>query len=111
MTREQKERAGRAIAERVAEMQESMTAVAHAARIAPTTLRSIVRGKRWPTDAVQAQIEAALRWRPGEMTVRAVRTHADVTVAMLTDAELSAELTRRIRARDRRDARLRAADR
>jgi len=111
MTPEQKIRAGRAIAERIREMHATRTEIAKAAGVALTTLRAIIRGDRWPTDTVQEQIEATLRWRPGEMTVRAVRTSADLTVAMLSDAELSLELTRRLRARDRRDARLRSTDR
>lgn len=85
------------------------TTIARAAGISPKTLRAIMNGDRWATDAVQSQLEAVLRWNRGELAVHAVGAGPN-GVDGLTDVELAAELTRRLRARAARDARLRASD-
>lgn len=86
------------------------TTIARAAGISPKTLRAIIHGDRWATDAVQSQLEAVLRWHEGELAVHAVGGGIDGSLDALTDVELSAELTRRLRVRAARDARLRATD-
>jgi hypothetical protein len=66
MNAEQRSRAGRAVADRIAEMNAATTTVTRAAGVSPKTLRSLMHGDRSPTNTVQATIEAVLRRRPGE---------------------------------------------
>jgi transcriptional regulator with XRE-family HTH domain len=111
MNASQKQRAGRAVAQRIAQMNATPTTVARAAGISPKTLRALMQGERWPTDAVQQQIESVLRWRNGELVMRAVQGDIDRGMDIHTDTELAAELLRRLEARERREARLRTGDR
>lgn len=110
MTPEQRQRAGRAVADRIAEMAATLTTVARAADISPKTLRAVIQGQRWTTDAVQSRLEAVLRWREGEIAARAIRGGTNGGLAALTDAELAAELLRRVNDRDRRESQLRSTD-
>lgn len=102
MNAAQRERAGRAVAERMAELAITLTTAARAAGISTKTLRALVRGERWPTEAVQQRIEQVLRWPNGEIATRAVVGVPNGHLDRVTDAELAAELLRRIEARDRR---------
>lgn len=111
MTPEQRRRAGLAVARRIAEMRESRAAIARAAGVDQKTLRDVIQGRRWPTEPVQVRIERVLRWREGEFCARAVQTSADAILFGLADSELLAELHRRAMDREKREARLRAADR
>lgn len=101
MTPEQRRRAGRAVAERIAAMSATPTAIARTARVSPNTLLAVIRGQRWPSDEVQARIEDALGWRSGGLTVRAVRGGVDGALDGLTDLDLATELARRLSERDR----------
>lgn len=107
----QRRRAGRAVDNRIKAMQRTRAGVARAAGIDVKTLRSIIRGERWPSDDAQARLEAVLRWRDGEMTVQAVHSDHAGTLAALSDLDLANELTRRIRDRDRQARRMRMSDR
>ena len=71
MTPEQRRRAGRAVAERIREMNATISAVARAARVDPGTLWGLIGGRTWPRDAIQTRIEEALGWDLGEILVRA----------------------------------------
>lgn len=108
MTPEQRQRAGRAVADRIAEMAATPSSVARAAGVHVKTVRSAIRGDHWPTDAVQSLVETVLQWPEGELAMRAVMGHAERALDAYSDLELAAELTRRIEARGRRDAQLRA---
>lgn len=110
MNARQKQRAGRAVSERITQMAATPTTVARAAGISPKTLRALIQGQRWPTDAVQRQIESVLRWRDGELVMRAVQGDVDRAMDIHTDSELAGELLRRLEARERREARLRDGD-
>jgi transcriptional regulator with XRE-family HTH domain len=113
MNAEQRSRAGRAVADRIAEMNAATTTVARAAGVSPKTLRSLMHGDRWPTNTVQAAIEAVLRRRPGEIAAYAVGVHdgGRALLDSLSDVELAAVLVRRLTERERRNARMRATDR
>lgn len=100
MTPEQRERAGHAVEARIADMASTPTALAHRAGVSPKTVTALIRGQRWPTEAVQGRIERALGWRPGALVVRAVRGGLDGAVDGLTDVELAAELMRRLAERE-----------
>lgn len=101
MTPEQRRRAGRAVAERIAAMSATPTAIAHRAGVSPKTVTALIRGETWPTDAVQERLEAAMGWRPGALVVRSVRGGIDGALDALSDVELSAELTRRLVEREK----------
>lgn len=108
MTPEQRRRAGKAVDDRIGEMASNPTAVARAAHVDPKTVRSLISGEHWPSDAVQERLERVLRWRPGGLHARSVRGGTDGALDALTDSELAAELLRRIQDAERRQARLRA---
>ena len=63
ITPEQRQRAGRAVAGRIAEMRSTPAAVARAAGVDPKTVRSLINGTHWPCDETQSRVEAVLRWR------------------------------------------------
>jgi hypothetical protein len=111
MTPEQRRRAGQAVASRIKEMQASPVSVARAAGIDPKTLRNLIDGRAWPTNATQGRIEEVLRWRQGELTARATNVSAASLLVELTDSEIAAELWRRCRERETRESRLRRTDR
>lgn len=100
VTPEQHQRAGRAIAAQIAAMASTPTAIARRAKVSPSTLLALIHGTRWPSDDVQERVETALGWRPGAIVVRAVRGGLDGALDAMTDVELSAELTRRLRDRE-----------
>lgn len=93
MTPEQRRRAGDAVAQRITEMRSSIPAVARKAGVDPTTVRSLVRGARWPNTSSRLRIADALEWPPGEIARRALVDVSDL--AAYTTGELLAELTRR----------------
>lgn len=109
MTPEQRRRAGRAVAARIAEMNATPTSIARAAEVSAATVRALIKGTHWPTDHVQDQIEMALRWRRGEIHARSVG--GDGQLDGFTDLQLAQELTRRIRVHHERDLRQRGGDR
>lgn len=67
----QRRRAGRAVADRIREIDATVTGVARDARIAPGTLWSLIAGRTWPRDAAQSRLEAVLGWEDGEILTRA----------------------------------------
>jgi hypothetical protein len=81
--------------------------VARAAGIHPKTVRGLISGKHWPTDAVQSSIEAVLGWREGEIVARAAGESGSLDD--LTDVEVAAELHRRLAERERRVTQFRAS--
>lgn len=99
------------MADRIREMHATPTAVARAAGIDPKTIRALIRGDHWPKDAIQERIENVLRWNPGTVHARSVRSGTDITLESLTDVELADELARRLRQRHGRESRLRGTDR
>lgn len=108
MITEQRRRAGRAVASRIAEMHATLTEIARVAEVSPKTVRALIRGTHWPTDHVQASLERALRWRPGEIHARSCE---DGNLDRFSDLQLATELVQRMEARHQQDAQLRATDR
>lgn len=105
MNARQRQRAGQAVADRMTELAVTPTTVSRAAGISTKTLRALVRGERWPTDAVQQRVEHVLRWPSGEIATRAVLgARQGLLLGDLADVELAAELLRRLEVRDRRRA-------
>lgn len=89
--------------DQIAAMSATPSAMARAAGVSPSTLLALIHGERWPSDEVQYRIEEALGWRPGAIVVRAVRGGLDGALDALTDVEIAAELTRRLREREEAD--------
>lgn len=89
-TPEQRRRAGRAVAARIADLQTSVAEVARRAQIDPRTLRTLANGTRWPRAAVRARITDALHWPAGEITRRAIGGRPGLSD--YTSRELLAEL-------------------
>lgn len=75
------------------------TAVARSARVSPSTLLALIHGTRWPSDDVQERIESAIGWPAGELVARAA---ALGSFREVTDAQLAAELARRLCTREAR---------
>lgn len=92
MTPEQRLRAGRAVAARLAETQSTPPALARAAGVAPNTIRALIRGDRWPRPDTRERIVVALGWPRGELVRRAL----DGEVAQLSTADLLLEVLRRV---------------
>lgn len=107
MTPEQRRRAGKAVEHRIAEMNATLTTVATAAAVSPKTIRSVINGEHWPTDAVQSGIESALRWREGELHARSVQDGTDGAIDALSDVQLAEALAARLRDRERRSLQMR----
>lgn len=101
MNARQRQRAGQAVAARMAELAVTPTTVSRAAGISTKTLRALVRGERWPTEAVQLRVEQVLRWPSGEIATRAVTGRGGVLDGV-ADVDLAAELLRRLEAQQRR---------
>jgi hypothetical protein len=96
VTPEERARAGRAVAQRIADLSLTFTAVTSSAGIDPKTLRGIVTGARWPTAGVRVRVERALDWPPGEIMRRAGGSHtSDSALGRFTTTELLAELLHR----------------
>ncbi|MDT4938614.1 MAG: hypothetical protein QOG80_2285 [Pseudonocardiales bacterium] len=111
VTPEERLRAGGAVAQRIADQSMSFGAVTDAAGIDPKTLRSLITGARWPTAAVQAAIEAAIDWHPGEIMRRARAPYVSHSpLSDYTNTELLAELLHRSTEADQ-DRRIRVTDR
>lgn len=70
MTPEGRARAGRAVEQRIARMGKTITSAAREAGIDARTLRSFVRGQRWPTAAVRSRLCRVLDWPDGEIVRR-----------------------------------------
>lgn len=110
MNAAQQRRMVAAVQHKIDEMASTPTAVARAARIDPKTLRRLLDG-HLPNNDAQTRIEAVLRWPVGGLITRAAREGSDGVLDGYSDAELSAEVTRRLVERERREARLRESDR
>jgi len=94
MDRESRERAGRAVANEIAERGWNSADLARHADIPdPATVREFIDGKRWPRGATRAKIEAALDWQTGHLDdiakARASAPGADLVVAAIERSDLS----------------------
>lgn len=94
MTPEQRHRAGLSVAARILDMGTTVPTIAAEANVAPTTIRALIRGARWPTIASRQRICAALRWPAGEIERRAFL--GDVRLAEFSILELARELCHRL---------------
>lgn len=111
MNKEQRERAGHAVATRIKELGATRAEVAFAAGISERTLHYLISGDRWPSLTVRERLEPVLRWRAGEIMRRAVNGDQAPSLTSFSDSELASELARRLIDRESREARLRASDR
>jgi hypothetical protein len=112
VTPEERARAGRAVAQRIADLSLTFTAVTATAGIDPKTLRGIVSGARWPTAGVRVRVEQALDWPPGEILRRAGAEHSsDSALDRFTSTELLVELLHRATAQEQQSRVARQSER
>lgn len=98
MTRKpDRRKAGRAVAERMAQLHLSVPLVAEIAHVDATTLRRLLRGDVWPQEDTRRRIAVALRWPPAEIA-RIAETDDAADARTLTTAQLMTELCRRYNA-------------
>lgn len=95
MTPEEKRRAGRAVASRIAWLRTTVPAVARQAGVDPKTIRSLISGDTWPTARTRERINSALDWPRGELARRA---SDESGLATFETVQLLSELCRRAEA-------------
>lgn len=70
MTPEELSRAGRAVAERIAELGMTVPELACKAGVDPSTVRRLINGRAWPHQSTRDRIMDALEWPRGELARR-----------------------------------------
>lgn len=98
VTPEQQRRAGLAVAARIIDRGTTVTKLAAAASVSPTTIRAVIRGVRWPNATTRDALDAALDWPAGEIHRRALL--GDVRLSQFTIMELLREVCRRVEQAD-----------
>jgi transcriptional regulator with XRE-family HTH domain len=76
MTPEQRLRAGQAIQARLNELQLTVPKLAGKSGVSAATIRSLIKGQRWPGLDTRTELEKALDWKAGEIMRRAVGSRA-----------------------------------
>lgn len=111
MTPEQRLRAGQAVQVRLNELQLSVPKLAGKSGVSAATIRSLIKGQRWPGADTRTELERALDWRAGEIMRRAVGSRALDSIHEMETYEILAvieacteELRRRRLARLAREA-------
>jgi predicted transcriptional regulator len=95
MTPLDRQRAGAAVAARVDELNLTITGLAKRAGVAASTVRDLIRGRRWPRTQTLRSVEQALGWSVGTIA-RCARPNATVNaLAAFTTDELLGEICRR----------------
>jgi transcriptional regulator with XRE-family HTH domain len=90
---QQRRRAGRAVEDRMAELGITIPMLARKAGVDPTTVRALLRGRRWPRATTRAKIAAVLGWRLDDLIRIAV--DGPVSLEAIPTRELLKELCRR----------------
>lgn len=93
MTPDERARAGGAVAERMKELELTTVQLAQKAGLDPGTVRSVITGRHWPTEATREKIAAALGWEVGDVARHAMSGH--LSLEHLPTAALIEELCRR----------------
>lgn len=93
MTPDERARAGGAVAERMKQLGLTTVQLAQKAGLDPGTVRSVIAGRRWPTEATREKIADALGWEVGDVARRAMSGH--LALEQVPTAALIQELCRR----------------
>lgn len=91
---DERQRAGRAIADRAAEIGLTIPELAEKAGVHPTTVRGLIRGDRWCRETTRAKIIEALGWERSELARRT--WGGQVALSDATLADLATELCQRL---------------
>jgi transcriptional regulator with XRE-family HTH domain len=90
---DEQRRAGRAVADRMAELGMSVAELAEKAGVDPTTVRAFLAGRRWPHASTRAKVARALGWKLGDAARAAFQ---EQSLAHIPTRELVRELCRRL---------------
>jgi transcriptional regulator with XRE-family HTH domain len=92
VTPEQRKRAGQAVQTRLLEMQLTVPKLADKSGVSAATIRSLIKGQRWPGLDTRRELERALDWKAGEISRRAVGSRAFDSIHEMTTSELLATI-------------------